>query len=129
MQLKHARLLFYIAAIFNFAAVALLVPASGMASMLRLSPAPGVGVFDQVALLAIFAFGVGYWLVARNPDRNRDLVKISLGAKLGVVAIIVTHFLVGSANVNLVVLVSGDLLFSLAFAYFLKARAAQAVRT
>jgi hypothetical protein len=28
---------------------------------------------------------------------------------------------------NLVVLVSGDLLFSLAFAYFLKARAPQAV--
>ncbi len=127
MQLKHARLLFHVAAVFNFAAVALLYPASGMATMLQLSPAPGAGVFDQVALLAIFAFGVGYWLVARNPDRNRDLVKISLGAKLGVVAIIVTHFLAGSANMNLVVLVSGDLLFSLAFAYFLKARAPQAV--
>jgi hypothetical protein len=128
MQLKHARLLFYIAAVFNFAAVALLHPASGMATILRLSPAPGAGVFDQVALLAIFAFGVGYWLVARNPDGNRDLVKVALGAKLGVVAIIVMHFLSGSANLNLVVLVSGDLLFSLAFIYFLKARAPHAVR-
>lgn len=128
MQLKHARLLFYVAAVFNFAGVALLHPASGMATMLRLSPAPGPGVFDQVALVAIFAFGIGYWLVARNPDRNRDLVKIALIAKLGVVAIIVSHFLAGSANLNLVGLVSGDLLFSLAFIYFLKTRAPMAVR-
>jgi hypothetical protein len=127
MQLKHARLLFYVAAIFNFAAVLLLHPASGMATMLSLTPAPGAGVFDQIALLAIAAFGVGYWLVARNPDRNRDLVKISLAAKLGVVAIIGMHFLTGSANANLVLLVSGDLLFALAFVYFLKARAPQAI--
>ncbi|CAE6823026.1 hypothetical protein R70006_06777 [Paraburkholderia domus] len=128
MQLKHARLLFYVAAVFNFAAVVLLHPASGMAAILGLSPAPGSGVFDQIALLAIFAFGVGYWLVARNPERNRDLVKIALAAKLGVVAIIVAHFLADSANARLVLLVSGDLLFSLAFLYFLTARASQAVR-
>ncbi|MFM0339930.1 hypothetical protein [Paraburkholderia fungorum] len=126
MQLRHARVLFYVAAIFNFAAVVLLHPASGMAAALRLTPSPSSGVFDQVALLAIFAFGVGYWLVARNPDRNRDLVKISMGAKLGVVAIIGAHFLAGSANARLVLLVSGDLLFSLAFFYFLMARAPQA---
>jgi hypothetical protein len=126
MQVKHARLLFYVAAVFNFAAVVLLHPASGMATMLGLSPAAGSGVFDQIALLAIFAFGVGYWLVARNPDRNRDLVKIALTAKLGVVGIIVAHFLAGSANARLVLLVSGDLLFSLAFLYFLMARVPQA---
>jgi hypothetical protein len=126
MQLKHARLLFYVAAVFNFAAVVLLHPASGMATALRLSPAAGSGVFDQIALLAIFAFGVGYWLVARNPDRNRDLVKIALVAKLGVVVVIGAHFLAGSANARLVLLVSGDLLFSLAFLYFLMARAPQA---
>jgi hypothetical protein len=128
MQLKHARLLFYVAAVFNFAAVVLLHPASGMATMLSLSPAAGTGVFDQIALLAIAAFGAGYWLVARNPDRNRDLVKISLAAKLGVVAIICMHFLTGSANARLVLLVSGDLLFALAFLYFLATRAPQAVR-
>jgi hypothetical protein len=126
MQLKHARLLFYVAAVFNFAAVVLLHPASGMAAALGLSPAAGSGVFDQIALLAIFAFGVGYWLVARNPDRNRDLVKIALVAKLGVVAVIGAHFLAGSANARLVLLVSGDLLFSLAFLYFLMARVPQA---
>jgi hypothetical protein len=128
MQLKHARLLFSVAALFNFAAVLLLHPASGMATMLGLSPAAGTGVFDQIALLAIFAFGVGYWLVARNPERNRDLVKVSLAAKLGVVAIIGAHFLAGSANARLVLLVSGDLLFAVAFLYFLTARAPQSVR-
>ena len=128
MQLKHARLLFSVAALFNFAAVLLLHPASGMATMLGLSPAAGTGVFDQIALLAIFAFGVGYWLVARNPDGNRDLVKVSMAAKLGVVTIIGAHFLTGSANARLVLLVSGDLLFALAFLYFLTARAPQTAR-
>ena len=83
MQLKHARALFYVAAVFNFGAVVLLHPASGMAAALAVSPAPGSGVFDQIALVAILAFGIGYWLVARDPDRNRDLVKIGMAAKLG----------------------------------------------
>ncbi|SAL79838.1 hypothetical protein AWB68_05723 [Caballeronia choica] len=126
MQLKHARALFYVAAVFNLGAVVLLHPASGMAAALAVSPAPGSGVFDQIALVAILAFGIGYWLVARDPDRNRDLVKIGMAAKLGVVAIVIAHFLTGSANAMLLLLVSGDLLFALAFLYFLKARTPQA---
>jgi hypothetical protein len=126
MHLKHARTLFYVAALFNCIAVVLFYPASGMSALLGLSPAPGVGVFDQIAMAAILVFGVGYWMVARHPDRNRDLVKLGIIGKLVVVAIVAAHFLAGSANARLLLLVSCDVMFVLAFFYFLKARAPQA---
>ena len=128
MQIKHARALFYVAAVFNFTAVVLLHPATGIAAALGLYPLCGSGVFEQIALLAIGAFGVGYWLVGRNPDQNRDLAKIGMVSKLGVVGIIGAHFLSGDANVRLLMLVSGDLIFALAFWFFLASRAPLATR-
>ncbi|MES2149316.1 MAG: hypothetical protein V4508_05930 [Pseudomonadota bacterium] len=126
--MKHARALFYTAAIFNFLAVLLLLPATGIATILGLTPAPDNGVFNQIALLAIFGFGAGYWMVGRDPSENRAVVVLGLFLKLGVVAIAAFHFVAGTANLNLFALVSGDLLFALAFAGFLAAPTAQPQR-
>lgn len=126
MKTRHARTLFYVAAVFNFIAVVLLLPASGIAAVLGLNPAPDNGLFNQIALLAIGGFGGGYWMVARNPAQNRGLVVIGMLLKLGVVALAVAHYAAGSANLNLLVLVSGDLLFAAAFLRFLLARPAAA---
>ncbi|MES2015566.1 MAG: hypothetical protein V4484_03645 [Pseudomonadota bacterium] len=122
MQLTHARILFYLAAGFNFLAVALLSPAPGIAQALGVSPSPGTGLFDQIALMAIALFGAGYWMVARNPARNGDLVKLGMAGKLIVPAIVATQFMAGGANARLLALVSGDLLFAAAFLYFLVTR-------
>lgn len=119
MQLRHAKAMFYIAAVFNFVAVALLLPATGIAAMLGLTPMPDNGMFNQIALLAIFGFGAGYWMVARDPGQNRAVVILGLFLKLGVVALAVMHYAAGSANLNMLMMVSGDLLFAFAFAYFL----------
>jgi hypothetical protein len=121
MQLKHARALFYVAALFNFLAVALLSPATGIAPVLGLNPAPDGGLFNQIALLAIFGFGAGYWMVGRDPSQNRALVVLGMLLKLGVVAIVAWHYAAGAANLNLMALVSGDLMFACAFLYFLLA--------
>lgn len=121
MQLKHARVLFYVAALFNFGAVALLLPAAGIAPVLGLNPAPDNGMFNQIALLAIFGFGAGYWAVAHDPSRNRAMVVVGMVLKLGVVGIAAMHYAAGTANLNLMALVSGDLLFAGAFLYFLLA--------
>lgn len=122
MQLKQAKALFTVAALFNFTAVILLHPATGIAAALGLVPLIGAGAFEQVALLAIAVFGAGYWMVGRNPDHHRGLVKVGLASKLGVVAIILGHFVAGSANIRMLLLVSGDLIFALAFLCFLATR-------
>jgi hypothetical protein len=129
MQLHHARWMFYVAAFFNIFAVVLLHPATGIAAMLDISPTPSYGVFDQVALVAIFAFGVGYWMAGNNPDENRNIVKLGMFSKFGVVAIIVAHFLTGTANVRLLMLVSGDVLFGSAFLYFLLTHKRQSLKS
>ena len=126
MKTSHARTLFTMAALFNFSAIVLLHPASGIAAALGLVPLLGNGAFEQIALLAIGAFGAGYWLVARNPEQNRGLVQIGLASKLGVVAIIAGHFLYGSANARTLLLASGDVAFALAFVFFLAPRRAPA---
>lgn len=123
MKARHAKAMFYIAAMFNFIAVAVLLPASGIATALGVNPVPDSGFFSQIALLAVFGFGAGYWMVARDPTQNRAVVVLGMFLKLGVVALAVMHYASGTANLNLMVLVSGDLLFALAFMYFLAARA------
>lgn len=125
MRIRHARALFRVAALFNFAAVAMLLPASGISAMLGLDPAPDNGMFNQVALLAIFGFGAGYWMVARDPSQNRAVVVLGMCLKLGVVGIAAAHFAAGRANLNMLLLVSGDLLFAAAFACFLFAHKPQ----
>ena len=126
MQLSHARAMFTIAAAFNIIAVFLLHPATGIAAMLDLQPLIGYGAFEQIALLAIGGFGVGYWIVSRNPEQNRGLVVLGMLLKVGVTAIIVGHYLAGDANLRMLLLVSGDALFALAFLHFLRSRAAAA---
>lgn len=128
MQTKHARALFYTAAVFNFMAVALLLPASGIAARLELAPLADNGLFNQMALLAVFGFGAGYWMVARDPARNRAMVVIGLFLKLGVVALCIAHHAAGAVNLKLLVLIVGDLPFALAFFYFLTAYAPQRQR-
>ncbi len=118
---SYTRFMFGTAALFNFGAAALFLPGLGLAAALSLQPQAGQGLFDQVALLAIFIFGVGYWMVAGNPQAHRGIVKLGLAAKLGVIAIAWVHVLfVGDANVRLALLVSGDLLYSLLFIQHLR---------
>lgn len=117
----YTRTLFRTAALFNFGAAALFLPAFGLAAMLGLQPLAGNGLFEQIALLAIGTFGLGYWMVAGDPQAHRGIVQLGLLAKLGVVALAWAHVLfVGDANVRLGVLVSGDLLYALLFIQHLR---------
>lgn len=124
MKTSHARTLFYVAALFNFLAIAILLPASGIAAALGVQGAPGNGLFEHIALLAIGGFGVGYWMVANDPSQNRAVVVLGMLLKLGVVAIGLAHFAAGQANLNMLLLMSGDMLFAAAFARFLFAHRA-----
>ena len=110
MTAKQQRIMFYSAAIFNWCACLIFFAPLGIAASLDLSHSVAIndGPFDQVALMAIALFGLGYWMVARNPDANRGIVLLGLIGKLAVVAIFFGHyFLVGDVNFNLAGLTIG----------------------
>jgi hypothetical protein len=113
----QTRLLFYSAAVFNWAAVLILAL---LAQPLGLQPPPLQSLFGQIALSAIFVFGCGYWMVGRAPGPNRGIVVIGAVGKLSVVAIVVSHWFVGSATPQMAALASGDLVYTFLFLLFLK---------
>ena len=126
MTAKQQRIMFYSAAIFNWCACLLFFTPLGLASALNLSHSVSVsdGPFEQIALMAIALLGLGYWMVARNPDANRGIVLLGLIGKLAVVAIFFGHyFLVGDVNFNLAGLSIGDIIYSWLFFQFLRSPA------
>ena len=120
MQLKVARLIFYSAALFNWGAVLLFLPALGIARHLGIDPAPAGTIFEDIGLAAVIVFGAGYWMVGNAPERHRGIIHIGLIGKLMVVAIVCAHYLAGSASLALAAVVSGDLIYAALFILFLK---------
>lgn len=124
MTTQQQRIMFYSAAIFNWCACLVLFAPLGIADAMHLSHSIGGGPFEQVALMAIALFGLGYWIVARDPGANRGIVVLGLIGKLGVVAIFFGHYLlVGDANLNFASLSIGDLIYSVLFIHFLRSTA------
>ncbi|MGE5177216.1 MAG: hypothetical protein ACM3JJ_12705 [Hyphomicrobiales bacterium] len=50
----------------------------------------------QFGAAYVFSMGVGLWLAARAPERNRDLLVVSLLAKIAYVAIVFGYRIAGS---------------------------------
>ena len=121
MTLATARPLFRVAALFNWSAVLLFLPALGIARAIGIDPVPTGTILEEVGLLAIFLFGVGYWMAASAPDAHRGILKLGLAGKLGVVAIVGMHFVSNTANLIWMLVVSGDLLFAVLFILYLRA--------
>lgn len=119
MTIKQTQLLFYSAAAFNWLAALLLFAPLGLAAALGVQPLPVGGPYEGIMLAAIAVFGVGYFWVARSPRENIALVKLGLLGKLSVVAVIYFYGFANVANLQLVIMVTGDLLFSLLFAVYL----------
>ncbi|MDQ6526756.1 hypothetical protein RB608_24250 [Nocardioides sp. LHD-245] len=119
MSAHQARILFRTAALFNLAAVLLFLPALGLADRLALRPAPADTAFEHIAIAAIGLFGLGYWMAAGAPERHRGIIQLGLAGKVAVVAIVIGHFLAGSANGRLAGVVAGDVVFSVLFARYL----------
>jgi hypothetical protein len=120
MYPPQTKALFYSAALFNFGAVLIL---SMLAHPLGLEP-PQHSMFGQIALVAIFAFGVGYWMVGAAPRAHRGIAALGAFSKLAVVAVVMGHWLAGSATPQMAALVSGDIVYAALFFWFLRRTAA-----
>jgi hypothetical protein len=119
MTIKQMQLLFYSAAVFNWLAALLLFAPLGLAAVIGLEPLPIGGPYEGIMIAAIVVFGVGYFWVARSPRENISVVKLGLLGKLSVVAVIYFYGFTGVANLHLVAMATGDLLYSVFFAIYL----------
>ena len=122
----NTKILFSAAAVYNWVACLLFLEPLGLAAAFNLSHSVGGDPFAQIALLAIFLFGCGYWMVPGNPKGYRGVVVVGLIGKIGVVAIAFTHyFFIGDVNFNLAGLTLGDVIFAALFVRYLKATAGE----
>lgn len=121
MTERQVKVLFSAAAIFNWTAALLFIEPLGLAAALNLSHAVSNDPFGQIALVAIFIFGCGYWMVPRDPAGYRGIVVLGLIGKIGVVAIAFSHYFFGDVNFNLAGLTLGDLVFAAFFFRYLRA--------
>lgn len=115
------RLMFRVAALFNIGvAIPLWVAPVWLSVLLGFEPVPTDVLYTDLFAVLVLTFGIGYWWVATDPERNRVIVRMGICGKLLVVLVGYGHFLSGGTNLPFAVLVTGDLLWALAFWRFLR---------
>ena len=113
------RILFWTAALFNFAAgLPLLFTPALMLQALEIA-APEDLTFQRLCGLLVACFGVLYAMIAENLERYRPQVWVAVLGKAGVVAIFAFALMQSFAPPRAVAVAMGDLAFGLAFLIFL----------
>lgn len=107
---RHWVLFFWAAAIFNW-----IVGFSGMV-------VPGVSIDSRMIGVLVFAFGVVYWLVARDPLRYASVLWAGVIGKLGIVGLLVPTVFSAEGDTVVGILLVADLLFAIGFLAFLFSR-------
>ena len=109
------RMLFSIAAVFNWVVAVSLVAPGGLTWKILDMPEPEQKLFVHLAAWLIAAFGLAYWWIARNPVDKRPLIELAVVGKLGVFALAVGHLVFGTLPLMVFGLSIGDLVFAVLF--------------
>ena len=129
MSNAYARTLFSIAAGFNIlAGLPLLVATQPVAQLMGLQMTPTTGLFIQITMIVVLMFGWAYWMISRDPVRYRPYIVLGIALKILVVAVITSHWLVGTIAWPLPALAASDIVFALLFwRYLSSTRSGQAL--
>ncbi len=116
MSPSYTRLLFVSGAIFNLlAGLPFLIAPEFMAALMGLELNATAAMFLQLTFALVVVFGWVYWMIARDPVRNRPYILLGIILKLLVVAIFFGHWLSGNIPWQLPALASGDIFYALLF--------------
>lgn len=122
MNMKNShRYLFLSASVFNFAAaVTLLFAYKPVFSLIGLTPLPENPIYLHLFALLAASFGLAYYWVSKDFDRNRNLVQLGVITKIAVFAMPLAYFIAGSISWQLPVITSVDLVYAILFASTLR---------
>jgi small multidrug resistance pump len=72
---------------------------------------PNHAGYVHLCAALIFIFGVGFWLAARDPVRNRDLIKLGALMKIAFAGVVFGHLIFASVPAMYVPFATLDLVF------------------
>ncbi|MHC4415189.1 MAG: hypothetical protein ACYS0G_07895 [Planctomycetota bacterium] len=124
MTAKWIKPLFIIAALYDFIL--------GLAALLFFKPIynacnvtlPNHDGYVQWGAAVVVIFGVGFWLVAQAPARNRDIIIMGILFKIAYAATVLGHFFGGSIPAMWVPFAWVDLVFLVLFIVALRSLSA-----
>jgi len=113
--------LFIIGALWNWgAAVLFFFWSAQLLALLKMQPLNYPGIM-QLAMVLVFALGVGYYWVSKDIHKNHDIVRLGIIAKTLACLVLVYHYLIGNFHLMLALCGIVDLIFVRLFMGFLKA--------
>ena len=96
MQTGWIKPMFIIAALYDFIlGIVFLIAFKPIYRMLGLT-LPNHDGYVQFGAALVAIFGVGFWLVARAPQRNRDIIIMGILLKLSYAGVVLGHYFFGS---------------------------------
>ena len=110
------RAMFYSAALFNLSVVFLFVFATEWTlSLMQITPAPSEPVYLHFFCVLVAIFGMGYFWIAREPDKNRPIIRLGAIGKLSLVVAGVVEVMIGNISWQILIPLAVDLIYSLLF--------------
>ena len=88
--------------------------------MFAITP-PNHDAYVQLPAALILVFGIGFWFVAGDPERNRAIIRLGVMMKLAFSVIVLGHRLLGEIPPMWVPFAVIDLLFMVGFVMALRA--------
>ena len=115
MSLKQVKALFLIGSIYDiFAGLGFALFFKPIYEMFNVE-LPNHAGYVQLCGLLIMIFGIGFYLVYKDPVRNLSLIMLGILMKAAFVIVVFGHTLLGSVPVLYVPFAGADLLFLLLF--------------
>jgi len=120
-QQSYQKKLFFIGAIYNWAAAALFVAlyCFSQEHLSLLVKIPEQTVWFFCTFMAVAIFGLGYFFIYRDVERNRDLITLGCLGKALFFLIFLFYWQKGDISTLAFALASGDAIFSILFAQVL----------
>ncbi len=118
----YYKYLFFIGAIWNWLIGVIFIAASIFLTDLYAmfgAQEPLSLVWFHIFFIFVIIFGIGYFCVGQDIDKNHGIVKIGIIAKLSVVVVFFYYFLIGDFNILVMGPPIVDLIFVILFLEFL----------
>ena len=121
MKVKTIKLLFIISALYDFIlGVIFLVGFRKIYNYFNIA-LPNHDGYVQFGAALVAIFGVGFWFVARDPQRNRDIVKMGILLKVSYSGVVFYHAALGNLPGIWLPFAWFDVIFLILFILALKA--------